>query len=114
MMDDDELSANLQSGNHTAEEDEEELVATKEELAETVEEDIAVPARLRKGKRSPTKQRKSKSPTETGAKEEAPDEPPEDADARNLEVPTPQAEDEHADEIDEEAEAAHRNEEECM
>lgn len=117
MMDDDELSANLQSGNHTADEDEEELVATteaKEELAETVEEDIAVPARLRKGKRSPTKRRKSKSPTETGAKEEAPDEPPEDADAQSLEVPTPQAEDEHADEIDGEAEAAHRNEEECM
>jgi len=115
MMDDDELSANPQSGNHTAEEDEEELVATteaKEELAQTVEEDIAVPARLRKGKRSPTKQRKSKSPTETGGKEEAPDEPPEDADAQSLEVPTPQAEDEHADEIDGEAEAAHRNEEE--
>ena len=115
MMDDDELSTNLQSGNHTAEEDDEELVATteaKEELAETVEEDIAEPSRVRKGKRSPAKQRQSKSPTESGPKEEAPEEPPEDADAQSLEVPTPQAEDDHADEIDEEAEAAHRNEEE--
>lgn len=115
MIDDDELSTNLQSGSHTAEEDNEELVATteaKEELPDAVEEDVAVPTRLRKGKRSPTKQRKSKSPADVGAKEEAPDEPPEDADVQSVEVPTPQAEDDHADEIDEEAEAAHRNEEE--
>jgi hypothetical protein len=115
MIDDDELSINPQSGSHTAEEDNEELVATteaKEELPDAVEEDVAVPTRLRKGKRSPTKQRKSKSPAEAGAKEEAPDEPPEDADVQSVEVPTPQAEDDHADEIDEEAEAAHRNEEE--
>ena len=115
MIDDDELSTNPQSGSHTAEEDDEELVVTteaKEELPDAVEEDAAMPTRLRKGKRSPTKQRKSKSPAEAGAKEEAPDEPPEDADVQSVEVPTPQAEDEHADEIDEEAEAAHRNEEE--
>jgi hypothetical protein len=115
MIDDDGISTNPQSGNHTAEEDNDELLATteaKEELADAAEEDVAVPSRSRKGRRSPTKKRKSKSPADTN-KEEAPDEP-EDADAQSLEVPTPQAEDDHADEVDEEAEAAHRNEEERM
>ncbi|EAQ93562.1 hypothetical protein CHGG_01797 [Chaetomium globosum CBS 148.51] len=117
MADDDGLSTNPQSGNHTAEEDNEEVVATteaKEELPDTGDEDLVVSTRSRKGKRSPTKKQKSKSPGETTTKEEAPDEPPEDADAQSLEVPTPQAEDDHADEVDEEAEAAHRNEEEWI
>jgi hypothetical protein len=115
MIDDDGVSTNPQSGNHTAEEDNEEVVATteaKEELPDAGDEDLIVSTRSRKGKRSPTKKQKSKSPGETTTKEEAPDEPPEDADVQSLEVPTPQAEDDHADEVDEEAEAAHRNEEE--
>jgi hypothetical protein len=114
MIDDDGISTNPQSANHTAEEDNEELVATteaKEEAAEAAEE-VDVPSRSRKGRRSPTKKQKSKTPEEASLKEEAPDEPPEDADVQSLEVPTPQAEDDHIDEVDEEAEAAHRNEEE--
>ncbi|KAH6853480.1 Sds3-like-domain-containing protein [Chaetomium sp. MPI-CAGE-AT-0009] len=115
MIDDDGISTNPQSGNHTAEEDNEEVVATteaKEELPDAGDEDLVVSTRSRKGKRSPTKKQKSKSPGETTTKEEAPDEPPEDADVQSPEVPTPQAEDDHVDEVDEEAEAAHRNEEE--
>ncbi|KAK3300099.1 Sds3-like-domain-containing protein [Chaetomium fimeti] len=115
MIDDDGISTNPQSGNHTAEEDNEEVVATtetKEEPPDAGDEDLVVSTRSRKGKRSPTKKQKSKSPGETTTKEEAPDEPPEDADGQSPEVPTPQAEDDHADEVDEEAEAAHRNEEE--
>jgi hypothetical protein len=114
MNDDDGISTNPQSGSHTAEEDDEELVATtetKEELPDAAEEEVAVISRSRKGRRSPTKKRKSKSPEIAGTEEEAPDEPPEDADAHSLEVPTPQADDEP---VDEEAEAAHRNEEERM
>lgn len=117
MIDEDGISTNPQSGNHTADEDNEELIATtepKDELPETAEEDVVVPTRSRKGKRSPVKRRKSKSPEEGVNKEEAPDEPQEDADAQSLGVPTPQAEDDRADEVDEEAEAAHRNEEESM
>ncbi|KAK4147868.1 Sds3-like-domain-containing protein [Dichotomopilus funicola] len=115
MVDDDGVSTNPQSGNHTAEEDNEELATAaeaKEEPADTVEEDVAIATRTRKGRRSPTKKQKSKSPEE--AKEDAPDEPPEDGDVQSVEIPTPQAEDDHADEADEEAEAAHRNEEESI
>ncbi|KAK3903769.1 Sds3-like-domain-containing protein [Staphylotrichum tortipilum] len=117
MIDDDAISTNHpQSGSHTAEEDNEEPIATTEtkgeQPREATEDQGAIPSRPRKGRRSPTKQRKSKSPEESGPKDEAPDEPPEDADAQSLEVPTPQPEDDHADEVDEEAEAAHRNEEE--
>lgn len=115
-MIDDGVSTNPQSGNHTAEEDENDgLVATtetKEELPDQVEEDVVVPTRSKKGKRSPTKKRKSKSPEEAGAQDEAPDEPPEDGDVQGSEVPTPHAEDDQVEGIDEEAEAAHRNEEE--
>ncbi|GAB1310162.1 Transcriptional regulatory protein [Madurella fahalii] len=116
LADDEGVSTNAQSGDHTAEEDDhDEAAATaeaKEELPDSVEEDVAVSSRAKKAKRSPTKKRKSKSPEETGGREEAPDEPPEDADVHSLEVPTPQAEDDHPEDIDEEAEAAHRNEEE--
>ncbi|KAL2199016.1 Sds3-like-domain-containing protein [Corynascus similis CBS 632.67] len=115
MADDDGVSTNLQSGNHTAEDDDEDPEATteaKEELPDVLDEEVAVPTRSRKGRRSPTKKRKSKSPEDANAKDEAPDDPPEDADTQSLEVPTPQAEDDHVDEVDEEAEAAHRNEEE--
>jgi hypothetical protein len=118
MIDDDAISTNPQSGSHTAEEDNEEPLATtetkEEEPREATEDPVVIPSRPRKGRRSPIKQRKSKSPEEVGPKDEAPDEPPEGADAQSLEVPTPQAEDDHADEVDEEAEAAHRNEEERM
>jgi hypothetical protein len=117
MVDDEGVLTNPQSGNHTAEEDDnEELVDTteaKEELPDQVEEDVAVPSRPKKGRRSPTKKRKSKSPEEADAQDEAPDEPPEDADVQSIEVPTPHADDDHVDGVDEEAEAAHRNEEEC-
>ncbi|KAL2129093.1 hypothetical protein VTI74DRAFT_8256 [Chaetomium olivicolor] len=115
MADDDGISANPQSGNHTAEEDENErpvATADAKEGPDLPEEEVAVPSKSKKGKRSPTKKRKSKSPTEASAKDEAPDEPPEDADVQSLEVPTPRAEDDHTEEVDEEAEAAHRNEEE--
>ncbi|AEO53250.1 hypothetical protein MYCTH_2294326 [Thermothelomyces thermophilus ATCC 42464] len=115
MADDDAISTNPQSSNHTAEEEDEEPEATtepKEELPDAAEEDVAVSSGSRKGRRSPAKKRKSKSPEERNAKEEAPEEPPEDAETQSLEVPTPQAEDDHVDEVDEEAEAAHRNEEE--
>ncbi|KAJ4290636.1 Transcriptional regulatory protein [Collariella sp. IMI 366227] len=103
------------SGNHTAEEDNnEELVATTETKEETVlaAPDLAISSKSKKGRRSPTKNRKTKSPTETSGQDEAPNEPPEDADGQRSEVPTPRAEDDHAEEVDEEAEAAHRNEEE--
>ncbi|KAK4129239.1 hypothetical protein N657DRAFT_639823 [Parathielavia appendiculata] len=114
MIDDDGISTNPQSGNHTAEEDNGELVATsepKEELPEAAVE-VGVPSRARRGRRSPTKKRKSKSPEDGDTKEEAPGEPLEDADDQSFEVPTPQAEDDHVDEVDEEVETAHRNEEE--
>lgn len=118
LADDEGVSTNPQSGDHTAEEDDHDEVAAtaeaKEGLPDSVEEDVTVSSRAKKGKRSPTKKRKSKSPEETGSREEAPDEPPEDADVHSLEVPTPQAEDDHPEDIDEEAEAAHRNEEERM
>lgn len=118
MIDDGGVSTNAPSGDHTAEEDEhEEPMATMEAkgdaLPEQAQEEITAPSRSKKGKRSPTKKRKSKSPEGADAQEEAPDEPPEDAGAQILEVPTPHAEENHAEEIDEEAEAAHRNEEEC-
>lgn len=118
MADDEGVSTNPQSGDHTAEEDDNDEVTatteTKEELPDSVEEDVAASSRAKKGKRSPGKKRKNKSPEEAGSREEAPDEPPEDADAQSLEVPTPQAEDGQPEEIDEEAEAAHKNEEERM
>ncbi|KAK4658670.1 Transcriptional regulatory protein [Podospora pseudocomata] len=114
MVDDDVLSTAPQSGEHTAEEDniEEPVVpeGVKNTPVESVEEAVATSTRGKKGKRSPVKRRKSKSP-EAGTPLEAPDEPPEDADVPSG-VPTPQPEDRTADEIDEEAEAAHRNEEE--
>ncbi|KAK4205180.1 Sds3-like-domain-containing protein [Triangularia verruculosa] len=114
MMDDDVLSTAPQSGEHTAEEDNIEEPVVAEEIkstpVESVEEVVTTSSRGKKGKRIPVKRRKSKSP-EAGTPLEAPDEPPEDADAPSG-VPTPQAEDRTADEVDEEAEAAHRNEEE--
>ncbi|KAK0669366.1 Sds3-like-domain-containing protein [Cercophora samala] len=114
MIDDDVLSTAPQSGEHTADEDNiEEPVApeeTKNTPVDSVEEVVVTSTRGKKGKRSPVKRRRSKSP-EAGTPLEAPDEPPEDADVPSG-VPTPQAEDRTADEIDEEAEAAHRNEEE--
>ncbi|KAL2263442.1 hypothetical protein VTK26DRAFT_6740 [Humicola hyalothermophila] len=116
MIDDEGVSTNPQSGDHTAEEDDnDEPVATtenKEEAPDQVEEDNVAPTRSSRGKRSPTKKQKGKSPDEAGAQDEAPDEPPEDADVQSLEEPTPQAEDDQAEGVDEEAEAAHRNEEE--
>lgn len=118
MVDDEGVSTNPQSGNHTAEEDEnDELTTTteaKEELPDQAEEDVVAPTRSKKGKRNSAKKRKSKSPEEAGAQDGAPDEPPEDADAQSPELPTAQVEENHAEEVDEEAEAAHRNEEERM
>jgi hypothetical protein len=118
MADDEGVSTNPQSGDHTAEEDDNDEVPgateAKEELPDSVDEEIALSSRSKKVKRSQTKKRKSKSPGQADGQEEVPDEPPEDADVQSLEVPTPQAEDDHAEEVDEEAEAAHRNEEERM
>ncbi|KAK4160967.1 Sds3-like-domain-containing protein [Cladorrhinum sp. PSN259] len=114
MIDDEGLSTAPQSGNQTADEDNIEeppvLTDAKGETVDSGNEDIGVLPRIKKGKRSPVKKRKSKSPEE-GPLEEAPDEPPETVDAQSA-VPTPQAEDAQTGEIDEEAEAAHRNEEE--
>ncbi|KAK4229090.1 Sds3-like-domain-containing protein [Podospora fimiseda] len=114
MADDEGLSTTPQSGNQTADEDniEEPPAATdlKGETLDSGDEDVGVLPRLKKGKRSPAKKRKSKSPEER-TPEEAPDEPPETADRQSA-VPTPQVEDLQPGEIDEEAEAAHRNEEE--
>jgi hypothetical protein len=113
MIDDEGILTNPQSGNHTAEEDNEEATTEAKEEAPEVAEEVDVPSRSRKGRRSPAKKQKSKSPEEASTKEEAADEPPEDVDVQSLEVPTPQAIDDHIDdEVDEEAEAAHRNEEE--
>ncbi|KAK3309658.1 Sds3-like-domain-containing protein [Chaetomium strumarium] len=109
MVDDEGVSTNPQSGNQTADEDNEELAPTTEPKEES--EDV-LPSRSRKGKRSPTRKRKNKNPAEHDMQDEAPDEPPEETDAHSLELPTPQPEDDHAEEIDEEAEEAHRNEEE--
>ncbi|KAL2016945.1 hypothetical protein VTK56DRAFT_2821 [Thermocarpiscus australiensis] len=116
MVDDEADSTNPQSEKPVVEEEDNDELATttetKEELPDSVEEDVAMSSRSKKGKRSPTKKRKSKSPEERGGREEAPDEPPEDAEVQSLEEPTPQAEDDHVEDVDEEAEAAHRNEEE--
>ncbi|KAK4238018.1 Sds3-like-domain-containing protein [Achaetomium macrosporum] len=109
IIDDEGVSTNPQSGNHTAEEDNEELAPTTEPKDES--EDV-LPSRSRKGKRSPTRKRKNKSPGEVGVQGEAPEEPPEETDAHSLEIPTPQPEEDQAEEVDEEAEEAHRNEEE--
>jgi len=113
MADDDGVSTNPQSGEHTTEEDDNEVAteAKEEELPDQTEEETA-PSKSKKGKKSP-KKKKSKSPEESVAPEEAPDEPPEEADTQSLEVPTP-AEDDQAEIVDEDVEAAQRNEEECM
>jgi hypothetical protein len=111
MIDDEGVSTNPQSGNHTADEDNEEPEPTTEQKEES--EDV-LPNRPRKGKRSPTRKRKNKSPGEHGVEDEAPDDPPEEVDAQSLELPTPQPEDDQVEQVDEEAEEAHRNEEECM
>ena len=114
MVDDEELSTAPQSGNHTAEEDNiDEPPAPAEangEVIESGDDDVGMLTRIKKGKRSPVKKRKSKSPEE-GTTEETPDEPPEIIDTHSA-VPTPKAEDLQAGEVDDEAEAAHRNEEE--
>ncbi|KAK0734895.1 Sds3-like-domain-containing protein [Lasiosphaeria miniovina] len=111
VIDDEGTSTNPQSGNHTGEEDnhEEPEVATKikEIVADSVEEDTRERTRSRKAKRNAAKKRRSKSPeaTSRGTEETA-----KDADIPVTDVAAPHAVEDHI-EDDEEAEAAHKEEE---
>ncbi|KAK0731297.1 Sds3-like-domain-containing protein [Lasiosphaeris hirsuta] len=121
VADDESLSTNPQSVTHTGEEDnnDEADVASKKEApvesVESVEEDKIETTRSKKAKRNATKKRKSKSPDESTGQvtEEAHDDPPDDADGDHATGDhTHQVEDEHTGDADEEAEVAHKNEEE--
>ena len=108
-------STNPQSGTHTGEEDNIDPPAVpknKEDPVASVEDDVADTPRSRKTRRGSAKKRKSKSPERFGGQgtEEAHKDPPDDGDDPAAE----DAVDEHAVDADEEAEAAHRNEEERM
>ena len=118
------ISTNPESGNQSAEEDNnDEPVATagadgvtkdETEPAEAIEED-ATDDRTKKGKRGGAKKRKSPTPDEPGGDEA--EETNADASAHTdvvaVEDSGVQAEEDQIDDVDEEAEAAHRNEEEC-
>ncbi len=118
VADDEVASTNPQSGTHTGEEDNnDDAEATgenKEDPADSAEETIG-PGRAKKTKRNSPKKRTSKSPEELQDQvaEEAPDDPPDGVEGTPADDPVPHAEDEHVEDADEEAEAAHRNEEEC-
>lgn len=119
------ISTNPESGNQSAEEDNnDEPVttagadsATKDEteLTEAIEED-ATDGRTKKGKRGVTKKRRSPTPDEPGGDEieETNADASADVDVVAVEDSGAQAEEDQIDDVDEEAEAAHRNEEECM
>ncbi|KAK5657132.1 hypothetical protein OQA88_3660 [Cercophora sp. LCS_1] len=107
------LSTNPQSGTHTGEEDnnDDAEVPAPEEKAPTASEDETMePGRGKKTKRNAPKKKPIKSP-DAQATEETHEDPPDDVDGPVVEAPTPQLEDEHAEDADE-AEAAHKNEEE--
>lgn len=109
------LSTNPQSGAHTGEEDnndDAEPPALDEKAPAASEDETMEPSRGKKTKRSAPKKKPSKSP-EGQATEDTNGEPPDDVDVPVVEAPTPQVEDEPAEDADE-AEAAHKNEEECM
>lgn len=118
------ISTNPESGNQSAEEDNnDEPVATagpdsapkdEAEPAEVIEDD-ASDGRTKKGKRGVAKKRKSPTPDEPAGDEveETNVDASADADVVAVEDSGAQAEEDQVDDIDEEAEAAHRNEEEC-
>jgi len=117
------ISTNPESGNQSAEEDNnDEPVATagpdsapkdEAEPAEVIEDD-ASDGRTKKGKRGVAKKRKSPTPEEPAGDEveETNVDASADADVVAVEDSGAQAEEDQVDDIDEEAEAAHRNEEE--
>lgn len=109
------VSTNPQSGTHTGEEDNSDHPAVptnKEDPVASVEDDVIDTPRSRNTRRGSAKKWKSKSPQRSGGQgtEGAHNDPPDDGDDPAAE----DAVDEHAADADEEAEAAHRNEEERM
>lgn len=117
------ISTNPESGNQSAEEDNnDEPVATagpdsatkdEAEPTEAIEDD-ASDGRTKKGKRGVAKKRKSPTPGELAGDEveETNLDASADADVVAVEDSGVQAEEDQVDDVDEEAEAAHRNEEE--
>ncbi|KAH8885084.1 hypothetical protein GQ53DRAFT_367117 [Thozetella sp. PMI_491] len=111
-------STNPQSGDLTGEEDNSEKVeaktTAKTEPAESAEEEPAESSRSKRSKQRNNKKRKSRSPDEVEKDAEEAPEPP-DTDGGAAEDAGTHALDGHAEaDVDEEAEAAHRNEEESM
>lgn len=109
------VSTNPQSGTHTGEEDNSDppaVLKNKEDPVASVEDDVIDTPRSRNTRRGSAKKWKSKSPQRSGGQgtEGAHNDPPDDGDDPAAE----DAVDEHAADADEEAEAAHRNEEERM
>lgn len=119
------ISTNPESGNQSAEEDNinEPTItagansATKDETEPTdaLEED-ATDSRIKKGKRGVAKKRKSPTPDEPDGDEveETNADAAAEGDVVAVEDSAVQAEEDQIDDVDEEAEAAHRNEEERM
>jgi hypothetical protein len=112
------MSTNPQSGNHTGEEDNGQSASVvpknKEEPVASVEDETVETGRAKKAKRNSAKKRKSKSPDESveQATEEAQDDPPDDAEEPIAGDVATNIDDEHNEDADE-AEVAHKNEEEC-
>ena len=118
VVDEEGTSTNPQSGIHSAEEDhndEESETINKEDPnpVELAEQDASEPVRLEKGRRGSKKQ-KSRSPQESSGetKKDIQDDAMEDVDSAAAEEPAHRAEGDHTEDADE-AEIAHRNEEEC-
>ncbi|KAK0632053.1 Sds3-like-domain-containing protein [Immersiella caudata] len=111
------ISTNPQSGNHTGEEDNGQSASVvpknKEEPVASVEDESVETGRTKKAKRNSAKKRNSKSPDESieQATEEAQDDPPDDAEEPIAGDTAAHIDDEHNEDPDE-AEAAHKNEEE--
>lgn len=112
------MSTNPQSGNHTAEEDNIEdgvsaAPTDKEDPVASVEDDTMDTTRGKKTKRT-TRGRKSQLPDETAglATEETQDDPPDDAEEATAPETAEHADNGHNEEVDEETEAANKNEEE--
>ncbi|KAK3336885.1 Sds3-like-domain-containing protein [Cercophora scortea] len=116
MIDEEGTSTNPQSGNHTGEEDNNEETTVKRtgDAAALLEQDTREPIRSEKAKRSNNRRRRSKSPQaiSSQAAANALIETAMDVDGTVADQPTPRAEDGQNETADEEAEAAHRNEEE--
>lgn len=118
VLDDEGASANLQSGDHSGEEDNHDKAEIpprgKEVAPERIDEEAAGPSRSKKSKRNNNKKRKSKSPDEGGGEgdERNFEGAGEDDDAGGAENAAHGAEDEQQEaEAEEENEAAHKEEE---